>query len=277
MNSKNVKTTLLVSLITTIVTSLSLGNFVQADSYTTVNNKGMYDYLVEILDRKDFEKTSTINGVDYNQNISVLEYDNGVFNVTNNYAITYNNNTKVIVMNYQLKSTPTGIEVIIQDQPKLKVVVTNQQTLNTAYNGESLITHLGYVSGAFPATIVTQAGGTIHNGFLSGSDSYTQTCWGDSTTWSMSFPADTSWQETHSNDWRNVNWVISDDESYLEWCIFPFYTHATKVTVSGTDYSNSNTYYGLQAIGPAGWSGSDIENPWDAINFKVEFKQKQLP
>lgn len=133
------------------------------------------------------------------------------------------------------------------------------------------------MSGSFPATIVTQAGGTIYNGFLSGSDSYTQTCWNDLTTWSMSFSADTTWQGTYSNDWRNVNWKISGTESYLEWCIFPFYTHSTKAIVSGTGYSDFDTYYGLQAIGPHGWSANDIENPWDDISFKVEFKQRQIP
>ena len=136
---------------------------------------------------------------------------------------------------------------------------------------------MGYVVGSWPATVVAEAGGTINNGFLGGSDSYTQTCWNHSTTWGMSFSADTTWMGTYSSEWRNINWAVTGEQIHYAWCIYPHYTQAAKATVSGTGYSNHNTYYGFQAIGPAGWSASDIENPWDDINFKVEFKQRPIP
>ena len=274
--SKNAKV-FLASISVLMLIPLYLGSFAYAGSYTTVDNKGMYDYLVEILDRKNFEKTSTINGIEYIQKINVVESDDRVHNVTNNFIIVSKDSTSTVVMNYQLKPTSTGIEVFVSDQPKLKVIGENTQITNVSYSGESYITNLGYASGSFPATIVTEDGGTINNGFLSGSDSYTQNCWNRSTTWSMSFSADTSWQGTYSKQWRNINWEVSGDRVYYEWCIFPFYTQSTKATVSGTGYSNSNTYYGNNAIGPYGWTANDIENPWDDISFKAEFKQQQIP
>ena len=128
-----------------------------------------------------------------------------------------------------------------------------------------------------PATIVTEDTTTINNGFVSGSDMYEQNCMGQSSTWSMSYSADTTWLGTSSNDWSNVNWRVGGEEAYLEFCLFPYYTHETKVTVRGTDYSHTKSFNGLYAFGPFGWSGAEIENPWDDLEFKVEFKQRSFP
>ena len=237
----------------------------------------LHDYLVEILDRKDFEKSTTINGVEYIQKIRAVNAGDGSYNVINNIATVSGNVTTLTVIDYKISQTPTGIEVIVIDQPKITVTNGESQTVKVLYEGMSYVTNIGYVSGWHPAIIVAEAGGTIYNGYLGGSDSYSQTCGSNTTTWNMSFSADTSRTGSSSNDWRNVNWSISESWLYYSWCVFPQYTYATDVTVSGTDYSNPDTFYGGQAIGPYGWSANDIENPWDDINFKVEFKQRLLP
>lgn len=267
---------LLTAVATAILIPLTVNGIVYADSLT-VENKDLHDYLVEILDRKDFEKSTTINGVEYIQKIRAVNAGDGSYNVINNIATVSGNVTTLTVIDYKISQTPTGIEVIVIDQPKITVTNGESQTVKVLYEGMSYVTNIGYVSGWHPAIIVAEAGGTIYNGYLGGSDSYSQTCGSNTTTWNMSFSADTSRTGSSSNDWRNVNWSISESWLYYSWCVFPQYTYATDVTVSGTDYSNPDTFYGGQAIGPYGWSANDIENPWDDINFKVEFKQRLLP
>ena len=280
MTYKDAKIILFASLIAMMAVPVSMANAQQAETIT-VEDDNKYDYLQEIIDRKNFEKKTVINDVEYKQKFKVKQVSADEYKVKNKFQVLAADGTKSkFEMVYTVTDGPDGLEVDVVDQPKIKVKRENVgfTSVSTAMQAP-LITNIGYVSGSWPATIIAVDEGTVSNGFASGSDSYSQSCWGDTNTWSMTWQADTTWSGYSSNDWREVNWSVTGDSAlpvYQEYCVFPFYTEKTTVIVSGTGYSDSQSHYANTAY-LGGWSGNDIENPWDDITFKVEFKQKSIP
>ena len=253
-----------------------------AEDSVAIKDDNMYQYIKEIADRKNFKKSTVIDGILYEQNFKTNELGDDTYSIENKFTTKSDGKKNTVTMNYTAKKTSDGFEVEIVDQPKLKIKNTKGNLSSVSGVADVPIINIGYVQGSWPAIIVAEDNGEVNSNFASGSDKYFQTCWENTNTWAMEWQADTTWDATSSKSWRNVNWSITGKgidpfPPYFEWCVFPFYTERTDVTVSGTGYEDKASYYGRQAY-LYGWSANDIKNPNDTnLKFKVEFIQHSIP